>query len=332
MEKKPSSKKKHHYVPEMHLKRFVGDAPKGHVWTYSIDGSEARHSSPKETGAEMYFYGVEQDDGTMTTEYEDFLCGIESAAEPAYQELLAGKPLSREMRSRFSDYLAASYVRSPSMRRMWAYSAAGHMARNAKEMTSNEVAFQQRLRVMETQQGRTFSCDEVDTLRKHLRTGNFETVTIHRQDTLDVLHLVEDLAKILFSMKWSLVSPESGYFVTCDTPFFHEIARENIDGNGAGFSDIDSIVTFPLSPTVLLWMSYHPHLEGAAGTLCPEGVAEQNSLRAQQANKFIYAHAEDVEIKSLAMKHSEPRKGGFRFQASYLDQSIDVKIVRRKNP
>jgi len=325
---KKSSPKKHHYVSEMHLKRFVGDTPKGHVWTYSIGGAAVRHSIPKETGAQMYFYGIEQADGTQTTEYEDFLCRIEGAAEPAYQELLIGNPLSQDMRSRFSDYLATSYLRSPSMRRMWAHSAAGFMVQKAKEVTSNEVIFQRTIHELESQQGHAFSYNEVDIIRKSLRAGNFHSITIPQQDTLDVFGMYEDLAKILFKMRWSLVSPESGYFITCDTPFFQEIARENIVGNGEGFSDIDSVVTFPLSPKLLLWMSYNPHLEGASGTLCAEGVAEQNELRAQQADKFIYAHVEDIEIKNLATKHSEPRKGGFQFQESYLD--MDVKIARKK--
>jgi hypothetical protein len=110
--KPPSEPRRHHFVSRMHLKRFVGQAPAGHVWTYEETSGARRSAIPDETAVESHFYSVDMDNGEMDVRLEQMLGDVESDAEPIYQRLLDGRvplPGSQE-RADFSTFLALMYA------------------------------------------------------------------------------------------------------------------------------------------------------------------------------------------------------------------------------
>jgi hypothetical protein len=83
--------KRHHFIPILHLKHFVGADPKGHLWTYDAETDQVRSAVPEETAVQGHFYSAERTDGTMDTRLEEHLAKMESAAAPVYDDLLRGK-------------------------------------------------------------------------------------------------------------------------------------------------------------------------------------------------------------------------------------------------
>jgi len=65
-----------HYVPELHLKHFIGAEPKGMVWTYDNQTGTVRHSIPKETGFQRNYYSVlGEEEGQYDDSIEEWLSG-----------------------------------------------------------------------------------------------------------------------------------------------------------------------------------------------------------------------------------------------------------------
>ncbi|MCU0893328.1 MAG: DUF4238 domain-containing protein [Rhodospirillales bacterium] len=111
------TEKRQHFVPEMHLKHFVGTDPHGHVWTYDAKTGSVRSSTPKNTAIESYFYSFINIDGKMDTRVEQHLSDVESKASPTYEELLSEHvPLQTQGRADFANFLALMYVRTPGFR------------------------------------------------------------------------------------------------------------------------------------------------------------------------------------------------------------------------
>src|SRR4029077_4415693 len=111
--------KRQHFNPALHLRQFVGSAPKGQVWTYDKQTGRVRPATPENTAVQTHFYSVERDDGTMDTTIEDYLAEVESDAAPVYEGLLRGEiPDYSQPRADFGQFLGLMYVRTPAMRRM----------------------------------------------------------------------------------------------------------------------------------------------------------------------------------------------------------------------
>jgi hypothetical protein len=301
--------KSQHHVPVLHLRNFVGHAPQGHVWTYDKLTGGVRSSIPEETGFETHFYSVERDDGTMDTAIEDLLAEIESKAAPVYRNLLEGKNCQGQAKSDFANFLACMFARTQSMRRMFAeVLSRGIQIRNYAYGT-NEKAFESFIqrsgkdRPPLDQEGK-------ETLRKALTDPSQFVIQISREATLRGLGVIDRLTPILFNMGWSLVYPKHGYFITSDNalartsdPASHSPAY----GDG-GFLNKTVEVTFPLSPNTMLLMTWRdmPLLSSEASREAVEG---WNMMRAARAERFLYAHINDIRIAKLAARQRSSRPG-----------------------
>lgn len=103
-------------------------------------------------------------------------------------------------------------------------------------------------------------------------------------------------------MSWAIARPTAGFLITSDNPVirqcdpatFHPIYGDH------GFMNKTVQVTFPLSPSVLLVMSWQEL--GSAFEIPLEYVEQQNNALAAQSDQYLYAHKQDPTIMQLAAK------------------------------
>jgi hypothetical protein len=109
--------KGHHFIPRLHLQHFVGNDPKGQVWTYDAQTGRVWSAIPEETAVQTHFYSAENPDGTMDTRLEEAISKVEGAAAPVYDRLLQGViPQDPKERMDFAYFTALMLVRTPGRR------------------------------------------------------------------------------------------------------------------------------------------------------------------------------------------------------------------------
>lgn len=159
--------KSQHTIPRLHLQHFVGPEPAGQVWTYDAITGKRWSAVPEETCVQTHFYSAERSDGTMDTQLEEFLSGVESRAAPIYESLLQGRlPRDSQARVLFSQFLALMHCRTTAMRRM-----AGEIrGRGAQILSyayaSNPRAFESLTRRLEAEKGKKIDPELKEQVRQ----------------------------------------------------------------------------------------------------------------------------------------------------------------------
>lgn len=303
--------KRHHFIPILHLKHFVGVVPKGQIWTYDKRSGQIRSSLPENTAVQAHFYSVEGDDGMMDTRLEEHLALMESKAAPVYDVLLNGRIPAKGTQARvdFATFLALMYVRTPAMRRMSAEMLGRELQILAYAYAENEKAFDTMNRRAEQDGARPLNDEEKERVRREfLEPSGKYVMQIAKERTLQVLTVADNLAPIFYNMKWSILEVTNGFVVTTDNPLIRDVnpkTRHPIYGD-QGFMNKTAQVIFPLSPRKVMFMSWlQDALESAA--IDRRRVDGLNQALAANSDQFLYAHMHDKSIVKLAEKHKESR-------------------------
>ena len=325
-----ATRKRQHFIPRLHLQHFVGTEPKGHVWTYDAQTGDVRSAIPEQTAIETHFYSAQKADGTMDTRLEEHLATVESNAAPIYKALLLGKlPKDDQERAYFSTFLALMYARTPAMRRMFAEIVSRSTQIMAYAYGSNEKAFDALMKRMERDGEPVLSPDQKEKVRKDMLDPSGYVLEVPKDRTLPALGVADRLALILFRMKWTIVLPRHGFFITSDNPLVREVdpkTHHPIYGDH-GFLNKTAQVVFPLSPQRLLLMSW----KGATRDIGVIDSAYVNGINrglAAQSDRYLYAHIRHKRIKELAaeFKNSRPAMTTRGFGPTKFVQS---RVVRR---
>ncbi len=75
-DKPKPTKKRHHQIPQLYLRRFTSPET-GEIWTYDKQTGDVRPSSVENTAYETHLYSITSDDGERFTEIEEQLARIE---------------------------------------------------------------------------------------------------------------------------------------------------------------------------------------------------------------------------------------------------------------
>jgi len=309
-----TSKKDHHFIPQLHLKNFVGSQPFGHIWTYSKSSLHTFSSIPKETGFQRYFYGIRKEDGSIDNSVEDWLAEVEGVSAPIYQKLLDGNlSLSNQERTEFSVFLATMKLRSPAMRRIYADGFSKFIQVQAYARASSKKGFEEYLKQYQADTGKVFNPTEKEELRRDLQDMSGFVIDIPQEQTLPAFTSVNKLAEIFFHMTWSIGYLSNGYFVTTDNPVIHDVDRTTIHPIYGGFSYSNKTcqVIFPLSHKKILFLSW----KGSSTNFeVPRNYSKQinKSLIAQSEN-FVYSHIRHKEIAKLVEELKDEQQ---RFEIS----------------
>ena len=302
--------KRQHFIPILHLQHFVGTDPQGQVWTYDAETGDVRSAIPKETAVQSHFYSVEGDDGAMDTRIEDFLAKMESNAAPAYQALLRAEIPTKGSQARvdFATFLALMYVRTPAMRRMGAEMIGRHMQILCYAYGNNEKAFDALNLRAETGGMQPLNAEQKERLRRDFLDPSGYIMQIAKERTLMVLRAADGLAPILYNMKWTIIIPAHGFFITTDHPLVRQVdpkTRHPIYGDH-GFANKTVEVIFPLSPQRILVMTWE---EGARDIAALERthVEKINQALAAHSDRYLYSHIRHKRLKELAAEFKASR-------------------------
>ena len=111
----------------------------------------------------------------------------------------------------------------------------------------------------------------------------------------------DKITPMLDKMTWSLFEAKHGYFITSDNPLVRVVdpkSHHPIYGD-RGFMNKTAEVTLPLSPKVLLLLSWDESLR-SIGALERDGVHQVNVIRAAHSERYLFAHINDKRIAKLA--------------------------------
>lgn len=300
--------KGHHVIPRLHLQHFAGPDPAGQVWTYDKLAGKCWSAIPEETAVQTHFYSAERDDGTMDTRLEDFLAGIESKAAPVYEGLLQGRiPGGTQERVDFAQFLALMYTRTTAMRRMAAQIRGRGAQIHSYAYASNPETFETLTRRLEAEKGEALDPAIKEKVRQEmLNPSGAYVMEVAQESTFMALAASDKLTPILYEMKWMLVKAQHGYFITCDNPLVKQVDRKTLHavyGDG-GFINKTAEVTFPLSPKLLLLLSWGESTRDI-GAFERGHVHAVNEVRSAYAERYLHAHLFDKRIEALAAKYKD---------------------------
>jgi len=290
-----STKKDHHFIPQLHLNYFVGSQPPGHIWTYSKGSLKSFSSIPKETGFSKYFYGIRTENGEIDNSIEDNFSEIESRSAPIYQKLIDEDiNLSPEEKLQFSVFLALMKFRSPVARRIYADSYSKFLQIQAYARTASKDGFNSYIKKYQEDTGETLNESEKDAIKIDLKDMSRFSISIPQEQTLSTLNSVNPLAEILCQMEWSIGKLMNGYFVTTDNPLIYDVNRDTVHPiyGGFGFTNKTCQVIFPLSHKKILFLSW--------GKTQP--IFDVSKAFSTQINKALISHSENFTYSHIRHK------------------------------
>lgn len=304
--------KRQHYIPKLHLRHFAGDTPKGQVWTYDAHAGTVRSAIPDNTAVQSHFYSIEADDGSMDTRVEDILALAEGNAAPVYERLLRSEipKNDTEDRANFAYFLSLMYVRTPAMRKMAAEVAGRTLQIMCYDSGSDTKAFDALNKRAEADGARELSAEEKERLRQDFLDPSKYTIQIAQQSTLNILGTAEKLAPILFDMTWSIIEPQTNFFITTDNPLVREVdpkSRHPVYGDH-GFVNKTAEVIFPLAPQRLLLISWDREAP-EMGICVGEHVKRINRTLAAHSDRYLFSHVRSDGLEKLAAKYKNSRPG-----------------------
>lgn len=298
-------KKRQHFVPQMHLKNFVGVSPKSMIWVYDVEQRSARPSKVCNVGHGTNFYSVRSPDGCWNDEIDDWLTEIESRASVPYADLLIGKMPMGEARSAVANFVATLYLRSPAVIRA-AAAGYGHFVQllmNAE--WSTRARFEKSIDRFEKDTGRVVG--ERDEIWSYHTEKDRHVVSVDQKRGLTTLGAASKIASILMARRWNIERPSSGYFITGDCPVYRFVSDQfvsNVYGD-CGFLNPAAEITLPLSPEHILIISSLPFGDGEV-LLPADSVIMLNEMRSSAADRFLYAHEKSEEVSALGQKYKGP--------------------------
>jgi hypothetical protein len=302
-----SRTKKQHIVPRFYLSKFSD--PDGQVWTY-LGGKKPRGDKPEATAVETNFYSPIGANGERFDEAEELLATIESSAAPLWDDLCKGKVFKGENREHIALFLAAQYLRSPSMVMAGAEMMASFAHQTARFIAANKDAHEQSVDSYEEDTGNHISPKDRDKMREFMSNPNNFSINVLRSAGLPVLGGIGNLANVFLNMKWVVGQSNDQHLITSDTP----VARTSdpathspIYGDGA-FANKTVRVSFPLTPIRMIELTWKGEERERVVEIPKRMAREMNGIRAMQAERFLYASKNDHGIVKLCDKWLEREK------------------------
>jgi hypothetical protein len=299
--------KKQHVIPELHLKHFA-DA-NGRVCTFDAMNGKSWFAAVGETAVESHFYSGELGDGSKDPQIETHLAQIESKAAPVYEGLLRGDiPGQSQGRMDFAHFLGLMVSRTRAMRRMAAEIRGRRLQALMFAAAQSPEAFDAAVRGYEKEIGRRLSLEERERARQAMIDPSEYEFEIPKFETFRALGAADKLATLFFKMEWCLLKARKGFYITSDNPVCRRVHQSTIHPiyGDRGFLNRTAEVTFPLSSSVLLFLSWNSHaIRGA--TLPPEWVRTANEVRASQSDQYLYAHVHSSALETLAARFRDSR-------------------------
>lgn len=313
--------KNQHYVPRLHLRRFVGAQPKNMVWVYSKGQLKARPSRVEETGSRNNFYSILSENGVYHDDIDEMLEKIENLAAEPYRGLLSGSIPQGQRRADFAMFLATAFSRSPAQIRAYAEAMARAWQTELRVRTQTKAGFDDLIKGMDEA---GIPIEDPENLHSFIHDPSRYWLSVSEKRGLEAIGVADDLAPILFARRWRVaVSPVP--LVTSDNPL--ALLPTGMVGQIAArsFRSPIATVTYPLSTSKLLVIEGKLGAVGSANMSVTEAEM-QNAYRVANAEDLIFADRHDPALVEQVAAFAEfrPRiKIGHDFATD-----VEVKITR----
>lgn len=317
--------KRQHYVPQLHLRRFVGDRPRGMIWTHDTQRSKTRACKPSETGFGTNFYSVRDELGEWYDGLDEWLRDVENKAAAGYEKLIGGEILRDQLRADFATFVSSLYVRSPSLIRASAEGYGRFIQQVMNVEWGTRERFEKQIDNYESTQGPiTISRDELWSF--HNDKSRY-TIQIDQQRGLGVMGASDDIQEILFKRNWHLIYPADGYFITSDSPVFRFVPEGQGFGpyGDGGFVNPAAEITLPLSPHVCLLIT-GTKLGSERLSVSGRSIEMLNEMRAASADRFLYSHTADAPLADLGARFKQP---GIQLEVDGGGPYAEVEVLNR---
>lgn len=320
--------KKQHYVPRFYLDHFKDTD--GMVWTYdkksNNPSADARKATPENTAVSTNFYSVQNEDGSYNDQLEELLGKIESDAAPLYGSLLDGALPTGDDKDVMAVFFAALYARSPALINNVAW-LTGAMAQITTGLTlSSRELFDENMDRMEKEKGEDATTrEERDKLFEAMKDRDRFSMAVLQKAGLMAISAIEPVMDVFRKMHWILVQTKEQHLITSDNP----VVKINPDpspfyGDG-GFLMPKVFVTVPLSPKMMLEMSWKkPHVSRVFQADRDRGRL-YNRQRAAFAEQYIFSSKPDGGIGALVKKNKD---GGVKIRMD--GPKLSNIVVKRK--
>ena len=312
----PKRSKKQHYVPQLHLRQFEGENPRGMLWVYEKGRPKPRPAKAKETAAENNFYSAQTADGEWVDILDDWLTDMEGRAAPVYEALLEGRIPEGQERADFATFVSSLFVRTPAAIRA-AAEVVGHGTQMINEMlTSSRELFESHMNRYEEAEGPIgMSRDE---LWDFMSDKSGYTIQVSQKRGLSVMGASDRIQGVIFDLNWSILQTASSddYFITGDMPVCRYTA-----GQIGGFFHPEVEVTLPLSPSCALLMSREPL--SSPLYMPSELVWRFNEMRVHHAHRGVYSPRRDDRVQALVNLHRDS-DSGFRVNGRRVGPEVEV--------
>ena len=294
----------------LHLRYFAGDAPVGQVWSYDAQAGTFWSAIPEEIAVQTHFYSATKADGTIDTRFEKLLSEVEGRAAPVYENILKGViPKDGRARRDFAQFLALMHVRTPAMRRVTAEVLGRGIQIHSYAYSETGEAFDALTKRVENEKGERIDPGVKETIRETMLSPSGYEMFVPQAHTLMALDASDKLTSIFFDMRWSIALAAHNFLITSDNPLVQDINPKSCDRIYAdhGFLNKTAEVTFPLSPRMLLLLSWKDDVR-EIDALERDQVHLMNKIRAANSDRYLYAHMRHKSIDDLAREYKNSRQ------------------------
>jgi hypothetical protein len=294
-----SEPRRHHLVPQMHLKRFADH--KRRIVMVSRDQKKRLSLNINQAYVQTDYYAVETGNG-RSQEVEKLLSHIESEATTAIERMLSGKfPPSPDDRAAVAMFIGFQCLRGDEHREGY--------EQVFDTLTKMMLANTTRKDVIEhfrKDKGRDPTEEEITDEKRFLSNLDEFSIKPHQNDSIRLmLEIAPDLAEYMVQRAWILVDHGEPCLLTSDSPV---VRWSDPTGPGRrwgqGWATADEI-QMPLSPRHSLILVRNEELEDQVSHLGskigPELGAKMNELVAYSARRWIFHHPDMDPLKGITL-------------------------------
>jgi hypothetical protein len=290
----PAVARNNHVVPKLYLSAWANKS--GAVQYVDLKQRKPYPKHIKKVAVERDFYTVVMPDGQDSDVWERLISYMEGESKEPLDNAREGRwPLSADDRFVLSHFIALQYVRGPEVREMMNQGMTDVMNMATKVTAQHPDAVRADL---EDELQRPATDEEVATRVEHLASGEF-TVEMHNNHFLQLFGVCEQIAPLIFSMRWTLLTaaPNAQTFATSDRPISLAPYPDADDFGGIGITTA-AYITFPLSPTRCLRLDPPQRGDARRKTFADsERIAYAEEVRA--INEMTIAYARECVITKL---------------------------------
>jgi Protein of unknown function (DUF4238) len=294
--------KKHHWVPQLHLRRFASDGEQ--IATVDLATQRRFTQSVRDAAAANNYNEVTLTDGSTSDRVERFLGEMEGDAARVIRGVIDQErfPPEGDDRLGLGFYLAFQYLRTPATRRFFEQLA---------EHTFNlEVAAggPQALRKALESRGETVTDEMVADEWKIIRDFDWSLTLPTNEQLRQSLELAQEFAPAIASMAWHLVRFEHKKLLTCDHPVGLLPRNDKPAWSGTGFFTA-SLIWLPLSREVGLMarpvLPEDPHPPEDVPVPPTAKLANiLNQITVCSADRWLYHHPDDDPTQALELRYT----------------------------